>query len=87
MALPIKKAADLAKDMASKGVMGSISMGEPKDDGEMPEDDGMDAPDHVKPVLADIDALVPGLGKLMLELCEKMKADDQEQDKEDTEAY
>jgi hypothetical protein len=75
MPLPIAKAADLAKSMA-KGV--GVSMGEPKDMSD-------DVPDHIKPVLDDIDALVPGLGKLMMELCEKMKEDDSYQDKEDME--
>ena len=74
--LPISKAADLAKTMASKGVMGSISMGEPKDEEDQPSDEMDAVPEQLKPVLADIDALVPGLGKLMLELCEKMKAED-----------
>lgn len=79
MALPMAKAADLAKSMASKGVMGSISMGEPHD---MPAEDEGTSDDELKPVLADIDALVPGLGKLMMELCEKMKAADEYQDED-----
>jgi phage gp29-like protein len=87
VALPIAKAADLAKSMASKGVMGSISMGEPKemDDGMQDDKDSMDMPDHIKPVIEDIDKLVPGLGSLMHELCEKMMSADEEQDKEDME--
>lgn len=81
MALPVSAAASLAADMAKKGISGSISMGEPKKHmgsgdlmGEAPEkDDPMsDVPEDVKPVIADIDAMMPGLGKLMLELCEKL---------------
>jgi hypothetical protein len=81
MALPIAAAADLAKDMASKGIAGSISMGEPKEE----DDDAKDADEQIKPVLDDIDAMVPGLGKLMLELCDKLLSMDKEQDAQDLE--
>ena len=72
MALPVAKAKSLASDMAKKGLIGSISMSDPKEGEEM---EGDDAPmDDMQPVMDDIDAMVPGLGKLVLELCEKCMA-------------
>lgn len=79
MALPVEKAADLAKDMAKKGIMGSISMAKPesKSKDEEMEADGEDMPEpDVEMVLKDIDALVPGLGTLVHELIEKCMAKD-----------
>ena len=76
MALPVSKAADLAKDMAKKGLVGSISMEKP-DEMDMPEKSG-----DLEPILADIDKRVPGLGALVHELVERLQAGDEKQDED-----
>jgi hypothetical protein len=77
MALPGKVGALLAADMGKKGL---VSAAGPGDDDETPdaaaeEDDG-----GVDAILADIDGLVPGLGKLVHELVDRLRAEDEEQD-------
>jgi hypothetical protein len=82
MALPIAKAADLAKDMAKKGIAGKISMGEPKDDvgssgSEMDEAPEKDAADHdMEAIAGDILSCIDkgdkaGLAKFLQEMCER----------------
>lgn len=84
MALPVKKAAELAKDMASKGLIGSISMAKPEDKPEdMSEDEPKEDMDGIEAICADMDHLCPGMGKLMMELCERLQSQDKEQDEED----
>ena len=77
MALPGKAGAALAMDMGKKGLMPSAG---PADDAEPPadgEDGGIEA------IIADIDEKVPGLGKLVHELMDRIRAEDEEQDAEE----
>ena len=77
MALPGKLGASLAADMGKKGLMSATS---PPMDEEAPEtvDDGADG--GIEAIIADIDEKVPGLGKLVHELVDRLRAEDEEQD-------
>ena len=80
MALPGKVGALLAADMGKKGLTSAAAP--PEDDAEPPassegDDGGIDG------IIADIDAKVPGLGKLVHELVDRLRAEDEEQDSED----
>lgn len=82
MALPVKAAASLAKDMASK----SLITGPPSAPAETEEDKNMpadDADDGMSALLDEADKLVPGLGDLLQEFADRIKGDDKEQDEED----
>lgn len=81
MALPIGKAADLAKDMAKKGLVGSISMGKPK--AAEPPDLPSEAEED-DPVMQDIDDLVPGLASLIRELVDKCLAEGSNSEDDDS---
>lgn len=75
MALPGRAGAALASSMGKAGLMSPMA-GEPAaDDTAAPEDDG-----GVEAIISDIDAKFPGLGPLMSELVDRLKADDEAQD-------
>jgi hypothetical protein len=98
MALPVRKAMDLAKDMKSKGILGSIEMGEPENASnkgehmgsgdemdESPEKEG-DSP--MMGIASDmIDAMeskdASALASLLQELVDRIQSEDKEQDSED----
>ena len=76
MALPGKLGASLAAGMSKSGLMPApATMG----DEEAPEtvDEGGGGIDAI---IADIDDKVPGLGNLIHELVDRMRAEDEEQD-------
>jgi hypothetical protein len=90
MALPVRKAMDLAKDMSEKGISGSISMGKPKS---MPmgddeaEADMPDEKDGIEACVSDIvDALTSGdkekAVQCLMELVDRIKSDDAMSDQE-----
>lgn len=79
---PIKKALDLAASMKKAGMVGEIAMGKPKEMDEPEMDDKSDS-DSYQDILADMDHLVPGLGSLMQELCDRLESKDKEQDMHD----
>lgn len=79
MALPGNLGASLAADMGKSGM---IPAEPPEAKEEAPASDeeydgGIDA------IIADIDAITPGLGKLVHELVDRMRAEDEEQDAEE----
>lgn len=95
MPLPLKAAADLAKDMAKKGISGSISMGKPEmkhmGSGDAMDDSPEKDSEDMDPAMMDIagemfDAVESkdkvAWCKLFKELCDRMKDDDEEQDHE-----
>lgn len=83
MALPIDKAADLARDMAKKGISGKISMGEPKDmmgSSGSPMDDAPEKDPALSPDMSAIAGSImkcidsgdkAGLAKHLLEIVER----------------
>lgn len=71
MALPVAKAASLAKDMQKNGLVGSIAMGKPMDEHQEPDGDEPEGMDDLSAVMKDIDMKVPGLGKLIQEMVER----------------
>ena len=95
MALPISMASKLAKEMESKGISGSISMGEPKHMGSgdaMDEHPEKEPVDELESIVKDIDeaSKSPGLGHLILELCERCAAkaeSEEEEPDEDSSEY
>ena len=84
MALPAKLGAALAADMSKSGLTkASKGSPAPEEPGDGPEEDGAaggEDGDGVGAIVADIDALVPGLGKLVHELVDRLRAEDEEQD-------
>ena len=76
MALPGKVGAMLAADMGKNGLTSAGPSG-PEEDAPPADDGGIDA------IIADIDDKVPGLGKLVHELVDRLQAEDREQDAED----
>jgi hypothetical protein len=81
MALPGKVGALLAADMGKKGLVSDAPSPDDDDAGDAPasaEDD-----DSIQAIIDDIDGLVPGLGKLVHELVDRLQAEDEEQDSED----
>lgn len=86
MALPVKQAAELAQSMAKHGLSGSISMGKgvPADDKDKEEDNEYKG-DGIREVVEDCaDALIRGdkekAVSCLLELVDRLKEEDKEQD-------
>lgn len=77
MALPGKVGALLAADMGKKGLTSAAAA--PLEDEEPPSTDDV-SDGGVDAIIADIDAKVPGLGKLVHELVDRLRAEDEEQD-------
>lgn len=75
MALPEGMGASLAKDMGKAGLAPAPDEAAP-DAEAPPAEDG----DSIEAIIADIDGLVPGLGKLVHELVDRLKAEDEEED-------
>lgn len=91
MALPIAKATALAKDMAKRGIPGSISMGEPKHMGsgdEMDESPEKEPDGDLENIIKEIDEASgkPGLGRLIHELCERCAAEYEEEESPEEES-
>ena len=86
--LPIKAGHDLANLMSKKGISGSISMmGKPKDVGDPAEMEQSEPEDGMSACASDLaDALIAGdkesAKKLIMELVDRIKSDDGEQDQE-----
>jgi len=79
MALPGKLGASLAADMGKNGLM-SAAPAAPAEDDDAPEA-ALDG-DSIEAILSDIDDKVPGLGALIHELVDRIRAEDEEQDAE-----
>lgn len=84
MALPVKQAADLAKSMASKGLSGSISMGEPDySEEDAPEEGASELQACVKDAAEAIaSGDVAHIERCLMDLVDCIKHEDEEQDQE-----
>lgn len=98
MALPLGASASLAKDMAKKGIMGSMPMGEPKNATNKGEsmgsgDEADDSPEKesaMEGIASDMmDAIeskdASALASLLQELMDRGKGEDDEDDEDDSE--
>jgi hypothetical protein len=79
MGLPGKLGASLAADMSKNGLTSAAPAALEDDAASPDEGDG----GGIETILADIDEKVPGLGSLIHELVDRLKAEDEEQDAEE----
>jgi hypothetical protein len=80
MALPGKVGAMLAADMGKNGLTSASPAAPDEDEGDAPPSDDSGG---IEAIIADIDAKVPGLGALVHELVDRLRAEDEEQDAAD----